>query len=371
MHFASWFVVVVASAFPCADAPVRAEATEEAVKEQVRRLEPTNETATRLDALKWLNVHSRDKNAGLAIPALERCIHEDPESTVRAEAVLDLGLIAKDLQMPCPLVLVEALLDKEDAVRYQAESCTALFTKFAPGSVDVLLRCSRSENPSLRGDSLLILARAAGKDPKVLEVIEKGKQDKTFEVRHSAYCAAFKANDNLDEFLTYLIRVREHPASVLSPEPADSETGRQERTMRNLLLLGSSMQMIEWSDKRPEEMAAVLVKLLDDKSPVFRRGAANLIGAAVVKTDLPDFSKPGDHFPPLLPYLAVGELPEDLKMGLEPQERPEKSRVAVQLEKLKVADRLRQLRDDDPDRTVRTSARYALERLAHVQEKKP
>ena len=35
----------------------------------------------------------------------------------------------------------------------------------------------------------------------------------------------------------------------------------------------------------------VLLKLLDDKSPVMRRGACNMIGAVAQKTDLPDRKK--------------------------------------------------------------------------------
>ena len=54
-----------------------------------------------------------------------------------------------------------------------------------------------------------------------------------------------------------------------------------------------------------------------------------------------------------------------------PAKPPQKSRVAVRLEALKVEERLRKLRDEDPDRSVRDAARQALARLAGVQGKKP
>src|SRR5262249_12964966 len=198
------------------------------------------------------------------------------EGEVRRDAVLALGLIANKLGKPCPLAVLEALLDKEDEVRWQAMACTPLFKTFAPGSVEVLLRCAKSESADVRGDSLFLLALAGGKDPKVLGVIEKAKQDQTFLVRHTAYCAMFRANDQLDEFLAYIIRAREDPDAVLSPAPENREMREREKSMTNLFVLGSAMRVIEWSERRADELAPALLKLLGDKSPVMRRGAANL-----------------------------------------------------------------------------------------------
>jgi hypothetical protein len=347
--------------------------SDDAVSEQVRRLEAKNDKAARLDALKWLNQNARHKNAALAIPALERCVRQDPEPEARREAVLDLGLIAKTLEKPCPVVICEALLDKVDEVRWQAAASAAPFKTFAPGSVEVLLRGGASEKAEVRSSTLLVLARAGGKDKKVLDVIEKAKQDQVFDVRHTAHCARFVATDKLDDFLPYLIRLREDPDSLFTPGPEDSETGKMERAQRNLIVLGSAMQMIAWSEDRADDFAAALLKLLDDKSAVTRRGAAKVIGAAAVKVEFlpkkPDFASPdpvGGWANAVLPFVDL-----EAAAKTKPEDPPQKSTVALRLEKLKVEEKLRALRDKDADRSVRDAARLALERLAAVNEKKP
>jgi hypothetical protein len=343
------------------------------VKEQARQVEQNKDKAARLAAVKWFNQRSWSKNAALGIPALEHCIRKDSQMELRREAVQSLAMIAKRLGQPCPLVILEALLDREEEVRWQASADTVLFKTFAPGAVEVLFRCVRSEDDSMRADSLLLLARVAGKDRKVLDVIEKAKQDKTFQVRHAAYCAMFQANDKVDEFLGYMIRVQEDPEAVLSPAEENSETWKRERAMRTLVLLGSAVRMIEWSDERPDDLAPALLKLLEDKSPVMRRGAARMIGAAVVKVNLPDPAKAGMDWQMkvLAPYFDPDKEDTSPPKGAASKDRPQKSRVGVRLEKLKVVEHLRKLRDNDPDPAVRFAARTALKRLAQVQEPSP
>jgi uncharacterized protein (TIGR03067 family) len=191
-------------------------------------------------------------------------------------------------------------------------------------------------------------------------------------VRCAAHAALFRARGNLDDYLTYLIRAREDPAVVLAPIPDDAELAKTDRLRRNLLIISSGLQLAEWSETRAEEFAALLATLLKDRSPVLRRGAANLIGATAVKIDLKKSRRPGDP----LGFAASGQdlwfiLPyieprKDTKQNQDPQPkpRPEKSKVAHRLEQLGVQATLRKIRDDDPDHSVRAAARFALERLA-------
>jgi hypothetical protein len=339
--------------------------------EQLKLLQPKHDKETRLRALGWIGVNSCDKHDALAIPALEKCIRDDPKWEVRQRAVSELSRIARRLDKPCPLVILEALHDKEDLVRYQAVECAGLFKTFAPGSAEVLLRGVKADNAELRSSSLYFLARVAGKDRKALEAMEKAKQDKVLDVRHSAHMALFIAKDKLEEHLPYLIRVREDPASVLSPVPEDSEQGKQERMYRNLVLLGMGIEMIGWSETRPDELAGVLMKLLKDDSAVMRRGAARLIGACVVKQELPIPRNTDPLTPPtwkrgwmesLLPY-SESEVDGRLEKDSKSKETLQKSKAAQRLEKLAVESTLRRLQDDDPDRSVRDAARWALERL--------
>jgi HEAT repeat protein len=346
--------------------------TDAEMKELIAKLEPGNDKATRLAAVRRLNGHSWAKNAGLAVPALERCLREDPEKEVRREAVLDLALIAKRQGKPCPLAVFQALLDKGDEVRWQAVACTPLFDKFDPGAVEILLRCARSDDPHARAESLYLLARADRRDKRVLTAIANAKKDKTFEVRNAAYTAHFRATERLDEYLAYVIRLREDPDAVLSPLPADSEMRKQERMQRNLFMLGSAVQLIEWSEKRPDELAAALLKLLQDKAPLMRRGAANLIGTVAVKVESADPRKQSpDWVMHILPYVESDSPYKALGTAPKVERQMQRSAAAGVLEKLKVRELLSELRDNDPDEMVRDAARIALARLAILDRKKP
>lgn len=337
-----------------ADPPTEAE-----FAEQIRRLDPkAADPAERLKAATWISSNSRIAQAATAIPALERCVRDDPAWEVRQKAVLALGVVAKGLGRPCPLPVLEAIHDPEQFVRYQAFERASQFKDFPPGARDVVLRGVVAENAELRGSSLILLPRVAAKDPKALDAIELAKKDKVFDVRHSAHVARFLVRDRLDEFLPYLIRVREDPASVLSPVAEDSEVGKNELRERNLILLGTASRMVEWGESRTDELAAALVKLLADESPVLRRGAAGLIGASAVKVEpLPQ----GGGLEAILPYIDPPAAPKAAA--------PEKSKVAARLESLGVVAALQKLRADDADRSVRDAARSALERLATVQVK--
>jgi hypothetical protein len=369
------FLLLCAALGQSEQAPTDAE-----FAEQLRHLEPQNDKAVRLKALRWINGNSRQPSAARAIPALEKCLREDPEAEVRQQALLDLCLIARRLDKPCPQAVIEALHDKEDVVRYQAVACTPWFKTFTPGSLEVLFRGVKADNAELRSSSLLLLARVAGKDQKALEAIANAKKDSDFDVRHSAHMALFMAKDKLEEHLPYLIRMREDPASVLTPGPEGSEVGKQERAQRNRILLGIAAEMIGWSEARADELAGVLIKLLKDDSAVMRRGAAHLIGASAMKAQLPVQRDADPLTPPsmpteswfesILPYLDP-EAEAKRKQDVKPKEAPQKSKVAQRLETLGVEATLRKLREDDPDRSVRAAARWALERLARVDEKKP
>jgi hypothetical protein len=353
--------------------------TDKEVEEQARLLDLSNDKETRLQAAKWFNGKSFAKNIGLGVPALERCIRKDPDMECRREAVGSLAMIAHHLSRPCPLAVIESFLDKEDEPRWMAMAYLGLFKTFEAGAVDVLLRAVESEKPGVRSDSLLILARAGPKEERALRAIEKGKDDKTFQVRHTAHIAWFTATDRLPDYLDYIIRVREDADGSLQPVPRDPEAAQNEKAMRNLFILGATIRMIEWSEQRPDELATDLLKRLEDKSPLMRRGAVNLIAAVAVKTELRDPKK--DDMPwmmHILPYIEQGDLfktlgeKKDKKETKEAKkEPPQPSRAALALEKRGVQERLVALRDMDPDRSVRDAARVALERLASVLKTKP
>jgi hypothetical protein len=321
--------------------------TDAEVLEQSKRLEAAPALTARLDALRWLQRHAAAKNAHLAVPALEKAIRADKEAKVRNEAVEARVSIARNRKDACPLAVVEALLDDDEAVRQTADLLAGQFKTFAAGSVEVLLRCAGSETG--KGQlCLLHLARAAGKDKRVLDAIEKATQDASFSVRHNAHVARFQANDNLEQFLTYLIRLQEDPDGVLGKVDPLSEEGKREIVTRNLTRIGATVLIIEWSENRADDLAAALKKLLGSPMPLLRRGAVRLVGACATKVDPADLKKLLDLEPPPV---------------VKPETRPQKSKAGVLFEKMKLDDVLRDLRKSDSDESVRRFADTALDRL--------
>lgn len=273
--------------------------------------------------------------------------------------------MATQRRKPCPLALLKAILDDDEVVRSVAGALARLFATYAPGSMDILLRGSWSEDEGIRSDSVMLLAQAAPKDDKVLAVIETAKNDRAFLVRHNAYCAKFKATGKLDEFLAWMIRLQDDEESVLSPIPEDRDLQRRERECRNLVVLGNGQFISEWSDKRPDELAGALLQLLDSKSVVMRRGAIRLIGVASMKVNFADVAK-GEFSTKVLDYLYPDTIETPSKPG--GRARIEKSRAAVSLENGKVRERLEGISENDADATVRGAARRTLARLASIQK---
>lgn len=344
--------------------------TDGEVRERIRQLERKNDQSSRLEALEWFQEHARAKNAALAIPVLERVIRDDPASNVREQAVLALSRIAREQKIPCPLALVQAIFDTDVTVRQSAGALATLCTAFAPGTVELAFRAAWSDDDAVRACGLNLLALAAPRDEKALAVIETAKNDRSFQVRHNAHCFKFQANRKLDEFLAWLIRLQERDKSVLDPVPNDKMLREREECSRNLGILGSLTLLLEWSEKRPGDLAATLVQLLDHPSPVVRRGAVRLIGVTAVKSDQSP-PKSGDelYFSKVLSYLFPESEAGPSKEGGQPKPRLEKSKVAPYLEKLKVRERLEKLSKNDPDEEVQGAALSALARLARLQDK--
>src|ERR1700681_875031 len=119
--------------------------TEAKVRAEIQRLERRNSESTRLEALQWLRRRAAAKHTGLAIPALERTIRDDPVSKVREEAVLALYQLAEKQKQPCPLVLLQAILDEDEFVHQTARGVSGQFAAFASGSVELLLRGAWSD----------------------------------------------------------------------------------------------------------------------------------------------------------------------------------------------------------------------------------
>jgi len=343
-----------------------AKPTDAEVHGWIERLEQKKDQPARLQALKWFQKHDAAKNARLAIPSLEQTIRADPDSKLRQQTIVALFDVARKQKLPCPLTLVQALFDQEASVRQYAAAVATQFTTFAPGTVEPALRASWSEDAYVRSSGLHLLALAAPRDEKALAVLETAKNDRSFQVRHDAYCFKFQVSDRLDEYLAWLIRVQEDE-SVLQPIPNDEELRKREEYYRSLYILHGTRTILDWCEKRPDELAAALVQLLDHKSPAMRHGAVRLIGVTAVKSDLSNTEVGKEYLSKVPSYLFPDSESGASKPGNPPKPRLEKSKVAACLEKRKVRERLDKLSKNDPDRAVQGAALLALDRLARLQ----
>lgn len=357
------FVVLLISSGVRAEPPSAAD-----FDTQLAKLTPEATKAERLAVAKWLLSNFPSKHSPRAVPALEQLICKDAEPEVRQKAVAALVQLVNRHDVPCPLGLIAALRDPVDEVRWEASILSGPYKKpLAPGVLDALIVATADERTDVRSICLIHLAQAAGKDVKARAAIAKAKEDKTFDVRNMAHSAWLLATDDLAAFLTYVIRVREEPKAVLDALAEGSEAAKLQQYQRNLFVLGSAARIADWTHERPDDLAAALIKLLDDKSATMRRGAADLIGVSARKVEqkrrdpLAPFDAGNSPFESLLPYLDPdGKTPKE-----KPAPAPQPSKAYAGLLERKADDRLRPGREGF-GRSGPRGARRALERFAEV-----
>jgi HEAT repeat protein len=340
-----------------------------ALAEQLRRLDAKQfDRPARLDALEWLHRNVRNAEADQALPALERCLRTDPEAEVRRKAAEVLGLLA--FQSPrklCPLALVEALLDPDEDVHAIASVYVSMYKEYPPGSVDVLLRCARLERPCARGNALLLLARAGGKDEKVLQVLRQATADKHLRPRTDAHIALFNVTNQLDDLVPYLLRMRIELREEPPLGPNATEQEKTERVEKNLTQIGAIVRLLHFTETRTDEMARLLVQLTRHNSPVMRRSVADFLEAFA--KNVAWLQDPKEPDPPAI-------ILPDFKEMLNPTGRPRETReeqarrlgkVVARLRSLKLDTALAHLQKNDPDAVVRAAAESALRQLAAVK----
>jgi HEAT repeat protein len=346
---------------------------------QLRRLEPGQSRDDRLGGLEWLQKHDLRGRAGMAIPAVERCLLKDPDPSVRARAAQALAHLAL-VRRPrvCPLALLKALEDREGKVREGAMTAALAFEEFAPGSPDQLVRCAADKDPSVRGFAVLTLAIAAPKDERALRVARAACADPHFSVRHDAHIAVYRITKKLEDIVPYCLRTQaEFVDEPPLPEGATAAE-KQERARKNLQVIGAITHLFRLGDEHPAEVARLVIAQLDDTSPAARRGAANFVkGQVKWRLERPKYATfltPSATAEALLPYVEDPLRPPAKKNQIKEKEKPPPdppSKLEVRLVELGVAERLARLRDRDPVPAVRTAAREALEVLDSAKKKAP
>jgi len=317
--------------------------------EQVRQLDAKKSKKERLAALKWIEQHVKREEAERAVAALERCLKKDPDADVRSQAVQHLAVIALHRKEPCPLAVVETMLDPDAGVRNLAGSCAWMFKTFSSGAVPVLLRCMKSDDPEDRNTAVSLLARAGGKSEKTMRVVREATRDKEYFVRHNARIALFSLSDKLEDIVPYCVRVQvELPASA--PRPDKTEEVKRDLANRGLIMQLSLLKLAGLVESRPDECTKLLKTLLQDPSATTRRETASALAEIARVAREKDFAVETKPTP----------LPEEML-------RPFVASLPV-LHKQKVDTVLKKLGDDDPDAGVRAAARRAFREFEAAQK---
>jgi hypothetical protein len=340
-----------------ADEPTEAEQ----FAAQAKQLAPQTPKPERLVAVEWLLKCCARPPAPSAMPALERCIRQDPDVDVRRKAVEALAMIAyQPKHKVCPVAVVEAFNDRDAEVRSIAQGCAGMFREFAPGATEALLKAARHADPLARGPALYTLAYAAARDEKAQEVIRAARTDPDFRVRNDAHSAWFVVTNKLEDIVPHRLRTLAEFRDEPPLPPNSPEAAKTEKTWKNLLQIGAALHLQHAAEERTDEVAKLVLAHLDDKDAVLRRGAACLAG------DLARWH--------LQTLALMSRQPFIIQNYVDPKEKPKDPeptpKLLVRLQEMKIEERLRKLQRD-PVEAVRLDAAVSLEQLAALKAKKP
>jgi HEAT repeat protein len=321
----------------------------------MEKLNPKNPQKDRLAALEWIAKNSKDLHAKELLPALETYAKDDKEAEVRAEVVFAIGRIGLDQKpmMVCPMILMQALDDQDVFVRQMAGFMSTQFKKFPSKTVEFLLRLEKEGNPDRRSDVHNLLALAGPNEGRVLKVLRKATKDKDFQIRHNAHIFLFQATDKLEDIVPYFLIYHAERLEA-EPLPVDaSEEQKTERGSKDLLRLVIITKLLEFGEKRTEEMATLLIKLLESNESYHRRGSTLYIGQSFdSEANSNDASKENNK-------------PDSKAANEKPKLQYDFSKkLAARLRELKIEDVLRKMSKEDPDEEVQINAAIALEKLA-------
>jgi hypothetical protein len=325
--------------------------------------------AARLAALEWLGKHVRDPADGETIAALDQCL-KDAEAKVRAAAVEARGNLAMQIKAPCPIGVIEAMLDSDPDVRENAINWSAVFPsgRYAQDAAPVLLRCVKSDHHGVRSLGVLLLAQLPNKNDTILRTVTELTRDKHVLVRNDAQSALYRLTGKLDDVVPYCLRLR-----LEARDAARIQSGKvpaEERVQRNLVTLGVNLRLSNLIEDRTDDLAQYLLGLLAGEDATLRRATAIFLAdryrgpAQPPKAGAVDFPY-SEYFP----HTAF----DDPEVQRKQREASAKKHAAFnqRLEELGVEKRLRRLRDADPEALVRGAAAEAVSQWEAYRKKKP
>jgi hypothetical protein len=356
MRYLPGILVLLFSIGPASGQVKMLPPTDAEVDETLKQLASKNSPALkRLEALDWINLRRSEKKLEKAIPALERAIRTDSDKDVRLHAIRILTHMPLIRERPCPGVLIEAMTDPVEDVRWEASASVGTFKEVAPEAVPAVLRGMKNPNPQVRAHLVFPLAKLARKDAKLVAVIREATSDSDWDLRDCAYFALYRATDKLDDVLPYMVRERGAQEDARLAGRQESLEEKKLRENRNLRMIGAGAIMVEWLDTRPDDVSRVLTALLDDKTAADRRAAALFLATfAIMNQNMRNKPPQARKEFGVSDYFSVNS-PED--------KAARTAQLRKQLSRLGLLGRLERLAASDPEPAVQRAAEKALRAL--------
>jgi len=321
---------------------------------------------SRVMAVEWLGKNIRDPGDGETVAALEKCM-KDANAKVRARAVEARGNVAMQMRAPCPVSVIEAMLDGDAEVREHALNWSGVFPpgRYSQDAAPALLRCVKSDHQWVRSLAVLLLAELPKKDETFLKVARQLASDKHLLVRNDAQSALYRMTGKLDDIVPYCLRLR-----VEARDAARIQTDKlpkEEQVQKNLVALGVNNRLYHLVEDRTDDLARHLFGLLADNDATLRRVAAVFLADWFRGQTQPAGGKDAliwDAVQPSWPF--------DPEAQRKKREAAAKKHVTFnqRLGELGLEKRLRQLRDADSEALVRGAAAQALVQWEAYQRKK-
>jgi hypothetical protein len=186
---------------------------------------------------------------------------------------------AFDSGATCPLAIIEAICDQDAGTRRWARNGVANFERrIPPDATPVLVSATAHPDRETRLFALSRLSRDTGDPQTTLNAILHSLKDTDPAVRDRAYSAHLRVTGKLDLALPYWVRLWDDEEAEWPIEGENEETRKLKLADRNQARQTVANAFISASQVRAQEVAKILVNLLDDPSARVSTAAAAAIG---------------------------------------------------------------------------------------------
>lgn len=238
------------------------------VKALLQKAGPANAKEVRIQAIGDLE-KTPVKNPQQVCRVLEQYTGEKDDE-IRSAALVSLGLIASSAKLECPLMIVEAIDDRDEGIRSNTQGLVYMFERFPKAAVPLIFRAADSKESELREFAAIALPHVVGKTLEVKEKLNQMLDDPEEFVRHHAHIGHYKATGDFKLYVTYLLACT---SDINPPHPTETDAQKRDQVRRNLIRVAVGTFFYESTRERPKELANVLISNLAHQEAPVRQAA--------------------------------------------------------------------------------------------------